>query len=98
MNIMEFIPKGHENGITLKELCARCGLSERMMRGEIEEARKKNVILNLQDGAGYFTPLESEAHFVAHWVAQQTARANSVREGCRKAKLWLSHHGRNSQG
>lgn len=98
MNIMEFIPTGHENGIALKELCARCGLSERVTREEIEEARKKSVILNLQDGAGYFTPAENEAHFVKEWVAQQMARANSVREGCKKAKLWLYHHGLDSQG
>lgn len=53
--IETYIPEGRENAITRKGLCAVTGLSDRKVREEIEQARRRGVIIiNAQDGAGYF--------------------------------------------
>lgn len=55
MNILEHIPYGHENAISRDELARRVGLGDRGMRRQILAARREgNVILNMQDGAGYY--------------------------------------------
>jgi DNA-binding transcriptional regulator LsrR (DeoR family) len=55
MNITDFIPEGKNNAITRKQLCNLTGLSDRKVRELIEQARRKGeIIINAQDGAGYF--------------------------------------------
>ena len=63
--IIEHIPVGYENAITRKELCRKAGVSDRLMRRMIEDACESGiVILNLQDGKGYFRPEEDEINLV----------------------------------
>lgn len=53
--IEEFIPVGRDNAVTRAQLCARTGLPDRKVREEIEQARRRGaIIINAQDGAGYF--------------------------------------------
>lgn len=55
MQIENYIPIGRENAVKREELARRCGLSDRKMRQEIMRARQRGVlIINLQDGAGYY--------------------------------------------
>lgn len=55
MNITDFIPEGKNNAITRNQLCNLTGLSDRKVRELIEQARSKGeIIINAQDGAGYF--------------------------------------------
>lgn len=56
MDIMTFIAKGKENAISRQELCTLLNLPDRVVRKLIQEARERGeIILNAQDGAGYYT-------------------------------------------
>ena len=56
MDIMTFISKGKENAIKRDELCLLLGLPDRAVRKLIQDARDRGeIILNSQDGAGYYT-------------------------------------------
>lgn len=56
MDIMTFIPKGKENAIGRNELVYQLCLPDRTVRKLIQEARDRGeVILNDQDGRGYYT-------------------------------------------
>lgn len=56
MNIMDFIPFGKENAIGRFELMDKLNLPDRKVRQHIEEARKRGeIIINDQDGRGYYT-------------------------------------------
>ena len=56
MNIMTFIPYGRENAIPRQTLVFLLGLPDRRVRQLIQEARDRGeLILNAQDGRGYYT-------------------------------------------
>lgn len=56
MNIMNYIGKGRENAVTRAQLVAQLHLPDRKVRNMIEEARRRGeIIINRQDGAGYYT-------------------------------------------
>ena len=76
MNITNYIPKGKENAITRKELCEITGLSDRLVRKRISQARREMVIINLQNGKGYYQP--TEAAEIEQFVRQETARLKSI--------------------
>lgn len=55
MNITDIIPFGRENAITRKDLCRLVGTKDRAVRNAIEEARREGaIIINAQDGKGYY--------------------------------------------
>lgn len=55
MGIETYIPFGRENAITRKELCSLTKLSDRKLREQIEQARRRGcIIINRQDGCGYY--------------------------------------------
>lgn len=89
MNIIDFIPFGKDNAISRRALCAVTGLPDRMMRKEIERARRECAILNAQDGSGYFRPAEGEAYLTERWLKQERSREKSVREATRGAEKAL---------
>lgn len=56
MNIMDYIPVGKENAVGRETLRVRLNLPDRAVRRLIQEARDRGeVILNDQDGLGYYT-------------------------------------------
>lgn len=56
MDIMTFIPKGKENAIDRYRLMMVTGLPDRRVRKLIQDARDRGeLILNAQDGRGYYT-------------------------------------------
>ena len=56
MDIMTYIPKGKENAIPRQTLVFLLCLPDRRVRKLIQEARDRGeVILNAQDGRGYYT-------------------------------------------
>ena len=55
-DIMDYIPMGSENGITERHLGRILGCSTRKVRSLINEARENNIIVNTQDGSGFFVP------------------------------------------
>ena len=55
MNIVDFIGVGKENAVTRGELVALLNLPDRKVRRLIQEAREQGeIIINAQDGTGYY--------------------------------------------
>lgn len=82
MNITNYIPTGYKNAISRKNLCAATGLSDRIVRGLIEEARRETIIISNNDGSGYWLypefPTEEEKELLRKFVKQQESRAKSI--------------------
>lgn len=82
MNIIDYIPKGHKNAISRKNLCAITKLNDRVVRKMIEEARRETIIISNNDGSGYWIypedPTEHEKHLLHLFVKQQESRAKSI--------------------
>lgn len=89
MNIIEYIPIGHDNAISRKQLCQLTGLPDRLMRKAIERARRDYAILNI-DGSGYFQPEEDESYLVERWLRQERSRGKSVEQSMRGAEHFLT--------
>lgn len=90
MNIVEVIPYGHDNAVTRAELVMLTGLNDRRVRDEINQC--KELIINLQDGHGYFRPLPEEAHLVETWMLLFQARIRDEQKRVTKAKHWRRIH------
>lgn len=89
MNFIDYIPYGKENAVSRRELCDKTGLPDRLMRKEIERARKDYAILNI-DGSGYFRPLPDEKPLVSRWLAQERSRSQSIGNSALGAEKWLT--------
>lgn len=76
MNILDYIPYGKENAITRSELVFKIGLSDRKVRNLIADARRETVIINLQDGGGYYIPTDRAE--IERYLKQETHRAKSI--------------------
>ncbi|HKM00746.1 MAG TPA: hypothetical protein VJ083_01695 [Sedimentibacter sp.] len=70
IDIIKFIPYGHENGITGRELQNITHLNNRRVREFNKTERMDHVILNMQDGKGYFRPTEAETEYNHHSLYQ----------------------------
>lgn len=82
MNIIEYIPEGCENAISRKNLCIATGLNDRIVRKQIEEARRNTIIISNDDGSGYWlypeNPTAEEKMMLYKYVKQQESRAKSI--------------------
>lgn len=82
MKITDYIPEGSENAISRKALCNATGLTDRIVRGLIEEARRNTIIISNNDGSGYWiypeNPTEEEKEYLARYVKAQENRAKSI--------------------
>ena len=75
--ITAYIPEGRERAVTRKHLCAVTGLSDRTVRREIEEARRRGaIIINTQDGMGYFQT--DDVAEIKRQYAQNERRATAI--------------------
>jgi hypothetical protein len=84
INIVDYIPVGHENAISRKELSRKTGLTDRILRKEIEKARETTCICNMSDGAGYYIPTDLSE--VELFIRQESARGKSVFRNLRGAR------------
>lgn len=82
MNIINHIPEGCENAVSRKHLCNVTGLSDRIVRKLIEEARRETIIISNADGSGYWIypefPTAHEEMLLRKYVKQQESRAKSI--------------------
>ena len=79
MNILDYIHEGKEDAITREELRFLTELSDRTIRELIEQARRNGaIILNLQDGRGYYRPAPDEMDDVAQQHRQNKGRIASI--------------------
>lgn len=84
INVVNFIPVGHENAISRRELCRKTGLTDRKLREEISKARETTCICNMSDGAGYYIPREVQE--IDRFINQEKARARSIFKSLRGAR------------
>ena len=76
-SIMDYIGVGKSNAVTRNELCALMNLPDRAVRKLIEEERNRGeIIINEQDGRGYYQSNKVE-DMVAQYRANQS-RAKSI--------------------
>lgn len=79
MSIIDIIPLGAENAISRAELAEKSGMSDRRMRLEIQRERDNGeLILNSQDGKGYFRATADDLDHIQRQYKQDTARAMAI--------------------
>lgn len=79
INIIDFIPYGQENGVTYEELMLITGWSDRQVRAALHEAKCIEKICNIQDGSGFFKPIECKEDTVAlYYMRQLKHRINEL--------------------
>lgn len=89
IDIMGYIPQGHDNAVTYEQLISRTGLTQREVREVISAARAEHCIINLQDGKGFFTPLENEKELVKRYLKQEYSRYLNLQISFNGAEKWL---------
>mgnify|MGYP006928125661 CR=1 FL=1 len=93
MRILDYIPTGHKNAVTRQMLSTLTHLSDRKMRDAISEANAKGgpdeLIINLQDGKGYFRPAPNEDNLVRIWRLQEKSRGTSIEASVAAADRYL---------
>ena len=92
MDILKYIPFGEKNAVSRTSLVIRTGLPDRVIRSEIQKARERSVILNAQNGRGYFRPLREEGDKVRRWIAQERSRAESIFETVQSAEVRMCEY------
>lgn len=77
MTLLDHIPYGRANAISRSDLCRAAGLPDRLMRREIEALRRSGeIIINNQDGSGYYRPTDLQE--IERYLRQETARGLSI--------------------
>ena len=86
--IIDAVPYGHDNAVTREELSRRTGLSNRALRDGINKGEE--LIINLQDGKGYFRPLPEEAYLVEGWIRLMRSRIREENKRISIARRWAN--------
>ena len=93
--ILQYIPVGPVNAISRERLAQISGLSDRRIRKEIQLARDAGaIILNRQDGSGYFQVGEEDLDEIARQYRQDTSRALSILKRRKAMRQILKSAGR----
>ena len=88
MDIMTYIPMGKENAIGRQALAYLLNMPDRQVRKMIQDARDRGeVILNAQDGRGYYT--SDDAGELQRQYRQNQNRALSILRQQRHIRLRL---------
>ena len=94
VKIEDYIPYGHENGVTRKEMAklfeGEGKDPDRKAREAIQKARKRVAILNFGDKKGYFRPLPEEKDLVQKWKRGQLKRAEEIKKSTRGCDAWTT--------
>lgn len=93
MRILDYIPTGHKNAISRQMLSSITKLGDRQMRDLISEVNSNDdpheLIINLQDGKGYFRPAPDEENLVRIWRAMENSRGLSINANVNAADRYL---------
>lgn len=90
VDIVKHIPFGRENAIGRAELAMKVGCSDRTMRDLINAARKREVIVNIQNGSGYYRPTENDVGEVEKFKRQEENRAKDIFSGLQPVRKFLN--------
>ena len=92
-DISEYVPYGADNAISRHDLLnvvrsAFGEVSDREMRRMLEYSRQNgNIIINFQNGKGYFRPDSKEE--IEKYIRQEEARAKTIHFNLKSAKRAL---------
>ena len=88
----EIIPEGEDHAVTRRYLSIKLGLSDRMVRRAIEEARADGLLIcNAQDGRGYYQSKDVAA--LKRQYKQDTARALAILKRRKPIRDYLKSQG-----
>lgn len=88
MGIETYIPFGRENAITRTELRRITGKSDRKIREEIEQARRRGcIICNDQSGTGYFQTDDLDEISRQYWQNKNRAMSLLAQQKYARQKL-----------
>lgn len=90
IDIIKYIPFGKENAIGRHELAIKVGCSDRTMRDLINSARKREVIVNIQNGNGYYRPTKDDVGEVEQFKRQEENRAKDIFKGLQPVRKFLN--------
>ncbi len=93
-DIVKYIPYGKENAISRDDLAIKIGCSDRIMRDLISKARKKTVIINIQNGSGYYRPTEDDMEDVLKYKHQEENRATEVFGNLQPVREFIRKYGK----
>jgi biotin operon repressor len=95
MKITDLLGVGEANAVSRVELASRAGMSDRKMRAAIQQAREDGeLILNAQNGAGYFLASTDDLNAIERQYRQDTARALSILKRRKAMRRLLKEAGR----
>ena len=95
MKITDLLGVGEANAVSRVELASRAGMSDRQMRAAIQQAREDGeLILNAQNGAGYFLASADDLNAIERQYRQDTARALSILKRRKAMRRLLKEAGR----
>ena len=86
MGIEQYIPVGSKNAIKREDLRLLSQMQDREMRRAIDNSEE--LIINMQDGRGYFIPEPEDYHLVCIWESTNWKRIRSEMERVKKAAKW----------
>lgn len=90
IDLEQYIGHGKEKAVTRGWLMTQTGLSDREIRKAISEARGSgSVILNDQDGLGYYFPTIEEYESAVKCLEQEEKRAKCVMWTLKALQKWV---------
>lgn len=96
MNILDYIPTGHKNAVSRRWLQTVTRLNDRKIRDMISAVNTggedNELIINLQDGKGYFRPAPGEDRLVGAWKAMESSRRKSENANVEAAQRYLNRN------
>jgi len=96
ISIIDYIPHGHDNAVTNRELQDKLQITDRQVREYVEQARREGVIIiNLQDGRGYFQTDDIE--YIERQYRQSRSRAMSILVQLKYLRRIMREHGLNPE-
>lgn len=94
VDIVKYIPFGKENAISRDKLTTELGCTDRTMRDLINKARKRVVIINLQNGDGYYRPTDEDMEDVLRYKKQEENRATEVFGNLQPVREFIRKYGK----
>lgn len=90
--VLDAIPFGKDKAVTREDLEAKTGLPDRQVRKAIEEIRRNHIVLNDQDGKGYYRSYDLDD--IERFYRQERARALAVLYRMKPMRILLRGGGR----
>lgn len=94
MRILDYIPTGHKHAVTRQTLCSMTHSNDRDIRNAIAEVNanenSEELIINMNDGKGYFRPAKNEDNLVRIWMKIEASRQKSVQASVDAARNYLN--------